>query len=133
MSLEIITTAQYANSLEQKYNGLEVPIYKIRKWFFTSKKVFLDCEGSDKKSCLNAVLTKPDFPALRVYLVVKEDTASHYGFMDINFRNLGGKETLEHFINRYHQQLETMTKLSLQSAGGEYIECVGHGYEETMP
>jgi phosphopentomutase len=48
--------------------------------------------------------------------------------MDVNFRNVG-TETLEHFINRYHQQLETMTKLSLQTASREYVTCLGHGYE----
>jgi hypothetical protein len=125
-----ISTVEYAATLRKKYEGLEVPVYKLREWFSTEKKVFFDCRDSDKSSCLNKVLTKPNFPAFRIYLVVK-DFGDH-GFMDVNFRNLGRKESLEHFINRYHQQLETMTKLSLQGAGREYVDCVGHGYEENM-
>lgn len=133
MSPKIIPTTKYINSLKEKYKDLEVPIYKLRKWFSIKQKIFFDCESHDKTSCLREILNKPNFPAFRIYLVVKDITVSSYSFMDVNFRNLGGKETLEHFINRYHQQLETMTKLSLQGAGREYVDCIGHSYEETMP
>lgn len=133
MSSKIIPTTDYARSIEEKYKGLEVPIYKLRKWFSTSQKVFFNCEGSDKESCLHEILSKPDFPAFRIYLVVKDVATGSYDFMDVSFRNLGGRETLEHFTNRYHQQLEIMTKLSLQGANKEYIDCVGHSYEETAP
>ncbi len=133
MSPENTLTTEYAKALEKKYKGLEVPTYKLRRWFSTSKKVFFDCEDSDKALCLKQILSRPDFPAFRIYLVVKSVTAGGYSFMDVNFRNLGGKETLTHFMKRYHQQLETMTRLSLQGAGREYLDCVGHSYEETMP
>ncbi len=133
MPSKIILTTEYLKSFEQKYKGLKVPIYKLRKWFSTGQKVFFDCKVSDRTSCLHKILDKTNFPAFRIYLVVKDVTADSYGFMDVNFRNLGGRETLQHFISRYHKQLETMTKLSLQGAGREYTECVGHGYEETMP
>ena len=131
MSSKIISAAEYVNFLEEKYKDLKVPMYKLRKWFSTDQKVFFDCEGSDKALHLSEILTEPDFPAFIVYLIVK-DAAGSYSFMDISFRNLGN-ETLEHFITRYHQQLETMTKLSLQSAGREFIDCLGHSYEEKMP
>ncbi len=130
MSSKIISTAEYVNFLEEKYKGLKVPIYKLRKWFSTDQKVFFDCESSDRALRLSEVLTKPDFSAFVVYLIVK-DVAGSYSLMDVSFRNLGN-ETLEHFITRYHQQLETMTKLSLQGAGREFIDCLGHGYEERM-
>jgi hypothetical protein len=134
MASEIIPTTEYASLLEEKYKGLRIPIYKLRKWFSESQKVFFDCDDSDKaSSTLSEILKKPDFPAFRIYLVVKEGDTNSYGFMDVNFRNLGSKETFEHFINRYHRQLEAMTKISLQGAGREYIDCVGHGYEETTP
>jgi len=133
MSSKIIPTTDYARSIEEKYKGLEVPIYKLRKWFSTGQKVFFNCKGSEKELCLHEILSKPDFPAFRIYLVVKGVATGSYDFMDVSFRNLGGRETLEHFTNRYHQQLETMTKLSLQGANKEYIDCVGHSYEETAP
>jgi hypothetical protein len=133
MAPKIIPTTQYAETLQEKYTRLEVPLYKLRKWFSTNQKIFFDCKNTDKSLCLREVLKKPDYPVFRVYLVVKDITSDSYSFMDINFRNLGGKETLEHFINRYHKQLETMTKLSLQGAGRQYVDCVGHSYEETMP
>lgn len=127
----IIPATDYGNSLEEKYKGLKVPIYKLRKWFSSEHKVFFDCESGDKESCLHELLIKPDFPAFVIYLIVKDVVSSGYSFVDVSFRNLG-KETLEHFINRYHQQLETMTKLSLQGAGREYVDCPGHGYEEKL-
>jgi len=133
MALKIISTTQYAEALQKTYESLEVPLYKLRKWFSTNQKIFFDCENTDKSTCIREVLKKPDYPFFRIYLVVKDVATDSYSFMDVNFRNLGSKETLENFRNRYHKQLETMTKLSLQGAGRQYIDCVGHGYEETMP
>jgi hypothetical protein len=49
--------------------------------------------------------------------------------LDIHFRNIG-RETLNHFIPRYHTALEAATKLSLQLAGSEYITCIGYSYSE---
>lgn len=130
MQSKIVSATEYANSLEQKYQGLKVSIYKLRKWFETEQKVFFDCESDDKASCLNKILAKPNFPVFIVYLIIKDTNTRSFSFMDISFRNLMGLETLEHFISRYHKQLETMTKLSLQGAGREYVECMGYGYEE---
>jgi len=126
----IISAVEYAKILEQKYAGLKVPIYKLREWFATEQKIFFDCENPDKATCLSQILAKPDFPAFIIYLVVKDAKTGDYDFMDVSFRNLMGLETLQHFINRYHAQLESMTKLSLQGAGREHVESVGHGYEE---
>lgn len=125
---QIILTSEYVSILEEKYKGLKIPSYKLRKWFSKAQQVFFDCAASDKEFCLHKILTKPDLNAFVIYLLVKDATTSSYSFMDVNFRNLG-KETLERFINRYHQQLETMTKLSLQTANREYVACLGHGYE----
>lgn len=130
MTSKIISENEYVALLEEKYKGLKVATYKLRKWFSTEQKIFFDCDSPDKESCLRQILTKPDFPAFIIYLIVKS-AAGGYSFMDVSFRNLG-KETLEHFISRYHQQLETMTKLSLQTVGREFVECPGHSYEETM-
>ena len=130
VSTEIIPTVEYAARLRKTYEGIEVPLYRLRELFSTEEKAFFSCKDTDRSSCLCQLLAKPDFPAFRIYLVVKDATG--YRFMDVNFRNIGNKETLEHFMKRYHQQLESMAKLSLQGSGLEYIECVGHGYDETM-
>jgi len=131
VSTEIIPTVEYAARLRKTYEGIEVPLYRLRELFSTEEKVFFSCTDTDKSSCLRQLLAKPNFHAFRIYLVVKDATG--YSFMDVNFRNIGNKETLEHFMKRYHQQLENMTKLSLQGSGREYVECVGHGYEESLP
>ena len=125
---QIILTSEYVSILEEKYRGLKTPNYKLRKWFSEAQQVFFDCDDSDKESCLRKILTKPDFNAFVIYLLVKDATTGNYSFMDVNFRNLG-KETLERFVIRYHQQLETMTKLSLQTANREYVAYFGHSYE----
>lgn len=128
MSSKIIPSDEYVTFLMEKYKSLKIPTYKLKKWFSNEQKVFFECEASDKTSCLHGILNKPNFPAFIIYLIVKDATGS-YSFMDVSFRNLS-RETLEHFINRYHQQLETMTKLSLQSVSREFVECSGHSYEE---
>jgi hypothetical protein len=114
--------------LSRRYEGLMIPTYKLKKWFSSGQKVFFDCEDSDEALCLERILSNADFSAFIIYLIVK-GTKKSYDFMDVSFRNLG-KETLKHFITRYHQQLETMTKLSLQTVGPEFIECPGHSYQE---
>jgi hypothetical protein len=128
MEHDIIRTAEFARSLEEKYNTLRVPTYKLRSWFAVDRKVFFDCDRSDKVSCLLDVLAKRDFSFFRVYFLVRDVASDSYRFMDVSFRNLG-RESLEHFINRYHLQLEPVTRLSLQGAALEYIECEGYGYE----
>ena len=128
MSSEILPASLYAESLKQKYEGLDVPSYKLREWFSKTENVFFDCKEPDKSSCLKLILEQNNFMAFIIFFVVRDKPGGSYRFMDASFRNLG-KETLRHFINRYHQQLESITKLSLGSRGIEYVECVGHSYE----
>jgi hypothetical protein len=120
----------YAKSLKGKYEDLEVPSYKLREWFSKTDKVFFDCEEPDKSSCLELILKQRNLVAFVIFFVVREKPGGSYKFMDASFRNLG-KETLKHFINRYHEQLESMTKLGLGSRSIEYIECAGYSYESS--
>ncbi|MFQ5836226.1 MAG: hypothetical protein ACE5HG_00040 [Candidatus Bathyarchaeia archaeon] len=128
MSLEIMPSSLYAKSLKEKYEDFEVPSYKLREWFSKTDKVFFDCEESDKSSCLELILKQRNLVTFVIFFVVREKPSGSYKFMDASFRNLG-KETLKHFIRRYHGQLESMTKLGLGSRGIEYVECVGYSYE----
>jgi len=128
MSLETVPSRLCVKSLEEKYKGLAVPSYKLREWFSKTDKIFFDCEESDKSSCLKLILNQRNLAAFVIFFVVKDKSSGSYKFMDATFRNLG-KETLKHFIRRYHQQLESMTKLGLGSRGIEYVECVGYSYE----
>ena len=125
---KVISAAEHVGFLEEKYQGLKIPLYKLRKWFSDEQQVFFDCATPDNEACLREIMTKTDLNAFVIYLVVKDTSAGKYSFLDVTFRNLG-TETLEHFIARYHQQLEAMTKLSLQTAGSKYIACLGHSYE----
>jgi hypothetical protein len=125
---KIIPTMEQVAFLEERYEGLKVPAYKLKEWFSSDQRIFFDCEDSDKALCLERILSNADFPSFAIYLIVK-NAEKRYDFMDVSFRNLG-KETLEHFITRYHQQLEAITKLSLQTVGREFIECPGHSYQE---
>lgn len=128
VSLEILPASLYVKSLKEKYEDLEVPSYKLREWFSKTSKVFFDCEESDESSCLELILKQRNLVAFVIFFVVREKPSGSYKFMDASFRNLG-KETLKHFIRRYHEQLESMTKLGLGSRGIEYVECVGYSYE----
>jgi hypothetical protein len=128
MSSEIILASAYVDSLKQKYVGFDFPAYKLRQWFSKTHMVFFDCTEQDKASCLDTILKLTDLEAFTIFFVVKESSGI-YKLMDASFRNLG-TETLERFITRFHQQLESMTKLSVQTIGLEYVECIGHGYVE---
>ncbi len=128
VSLEIVPSSLYIKSLKAKYEDFEVPSYKLKEWFSKTGKVFFDCEESDKSSCVELILKQRNFAAFVIFFVVKEKPSGSYKFMDATFRNLG-KETLKHFVRRYHGQLESMTKLGLGSRGIEYVECVGYSYE----
>jgi hypothetical protein len=128
MSSEIVSTSSYVKVLKEKYEGINIPHYKLREWFSTIHKIFFDCESEDKNACLERLLKRTDLEAFIIFFVVREASGS-YRFMDASFRNLG-TETLEHFINRFHKQLEAMTRLGVQGVGLEYVECVGHSYKE---
>ena len=128
MSSEIVPASVYVDSLKQKYIGFDFPSYKLREWFSKTHIVFFDCKEQDKASCLETILKLTNLEAFIIFFVVREPSGA-YKFMDASFRNLG-TETLEHFITRFHQQLESMTKLSVQSIGLEYVECIGHSYVE---
>lgn len=129
MNSEIVVAQDYVESLKQKYQGFDFPAYKLRKWFSKTNQVFFDCKEPDKKACFQTVLKETKFAAFTIFFVVKEQSGA-YKLMDASFRNLG-TETLEHFITRYHSQLESMTRLGIQTAGSEYVECIGHSYVES--
>lgn len=128
MSSEILPAQDYAQLLRQKYLELDFPAYKLRKWYSPKHQVFFDCKEPDKEACLLEVLKNTNFASFIVFVVAKDQNGA-YKLMDASFRNLG-TENLEHFITRFHSQLESMTRLGMQAAGSEYVECVGHGYAE---
>ncbi len=128
MSPEIEQMSNYVKALKEKFKDLDIPTYKLREWFSVDNRIFFDCETEDKTTCLDQVLKRTDLDAFIVFFVVKESSGS-YRFMDASFRNLG-TETLEHFVSRFHKQLEAMTKLGVLATGLEYIECIGHSYKE---
>ena len=127
MNSEIILANVYVESLREKFLGFEFPSYKLREWFSKNHMVFFDCKEQDKMTYLQSILKKIDFEAFTIFFVVKEQSGA-YKYMDASFRNLG-TETLEHFITRFHSQLESMTRLGVQTTGLEYVECIGHSYQ----
>lgn len=127
MDTDIISSTTYVESLKQKFKGFDFPAYKLREWFSKTHQVFFDCGESDRQGCLEAVLKKTDFEAFTIFFVVR-DQSGFFKFMDASFRNLG-TETLEHFIDRFHSQLESMTRLGVQTSGLEYVECIGHSHQ----
>lgn len=130
MSARIVSAREYVESLRPRYPGFEFPSYKLTQWFETALQIFFDCRDADSQTCLQRILRETGFEAFTIFFVVKEASGT-YKLMDASFRNLG-TETLEHFIPRFHSQLESMTKLGVQATGLEYIECIGHSYEEAV-
>jgi hypothetical protein len=124
MNSEIVAAFMYVEELKRKYSGFEFPAYKLRQWFSKTRRIFFDCDKPDAETCLRTLLQKTNLDSFTIFIVVKEPS-NVYRFMDASFKNIGS-ETLEHFIVRFQQQLESMTKLSVKTAGSEYIECVGY-------
>ena len=87
---KIIPTSEQVAFLEERYEGLKIPTYKLKKWFSSDQKVFFDCKDSDEALCLERILSNADFPAFIIYLIVK-DAEKSYEFMDVSFRNLAKK------------------------------------------
>ena len=129
MEMETISTNTYVQSLKDKFKGIDVPMYKLKAWFSIKCQVFFDCESEDKVSCLEEVLKQRNFEAFTIFFVVKEPSGV-FKFMDASFKNIG-KETIEHFVNRFHKQLESMTRLGVQTIGLEFVEYIGHSYQES--
>jgi len=127
MSSEIISAPAYVELLKQRYQGIDFPTYKLRTWYSKTHQVFFDCGEPDKEACLQMVLKKTDLAAFTIFFVVKGQNGA-FKLMDASFRNLG-TETLEHFITRFHSQLESMTQLGVQTTGLEYVGCIGHSYQ----
>lgn len=130
LSARIVSSSEYVESLKRRYPGFDFPSYKLRQWFAEAPQIFFDCKEADNQMCLHRILGTTGFEAFTIFFVVKEASGT-YKLMDASFRNLG-TETLEHFISRFHSQLEPMTRLGVQAAGLEYIECIGHSYEEPI-
>lgn len=128
MDSDILPAQNYVELLRQRYPKLDFPAYKLRQWYSKTNLVFFDCKQPDKEACLHEVLKNTGYAAFIVFVVAKEQSGA-YKLMDASFRNLG-TESLEHFVTRFHSQLESMTRLGMQATGLEYIECVGHGYIE---
>lgn len=125
---EIVSLKVYNKKLREKFKDLEIPTYKLRKWYSINHKIFFDCESRNKQNCLDQLLERRDLERFLVFFVVKEPSGV-YRVMDVSFRNIG-KETLTHFSNRFQKQLEPMTKMSVQGANLDYVECVGFSYDE---
>jgi hypothetical protein len=125
---EIVSLESYDKTLRGKFKDLEIPSYKLRKWYSINHKIFFDCESGNKQNCLDQLLERRDLERFIVFFVVKEPSEV-YRVMDVSFRNIG-KETLTHFSNRFQKQFEPMTKMSVQGANLDYVEYVGFSYNE---
>ena len=129
MNADIVIADNYVKHIKEKFRVLDVPMYKLRVLYSTKDQVFFDCESQDHVSCLETILRQRIFDAFTVFIVTKEPGGS-FKFMDLSFKNIGN-EKLQHFIDRFHKTLEPSTKLSIQIAGLEYVECIGHSYSDT--
>lgn len=125
---EIIPFSSFSGKLREECEGLRVPSYKFKKWYSVSVKVFFDCEG-ELNACLEQILNYVGFKFFTVFFLGRDVSTGEWRIIDLKFRNLG-KETLRHFIRRFHSQLEPSTMLGLQSSGLEKINRIGYSYED---
>jgi len=124
----VISFSSFIEKLRMEHGDFSVPSYKFKEWFSVDTKIFFDCEDA-LTACLERALTHSKFKAFTVFFIGRDASTGRWKIVDLKFRNLG-KETLKHFIKRFHGQLEPSTMLGLQSSGLENIRCIGYSYEE---
>ena len=127
MSPEIVPREAVVESLREEFGEIAIPAYRFRRLFSRREQVFFDCEGEDPEACLDRVLRREDYALFTVFLVIREGGGLRV--MAVSFPNIG-KETLEHFIKRYHAQLKPSNIMGLEASGREYVRYLGCSYEE---
>ena len=128
MVTEIIPSIDMLNQLKDKYDSIDIPLYKFREWFSKEDEVFFDCEDGDLEGCLAEVLRIRDHKFFVTFFVVKDERSNNLKVMNATFRNLG-KDTLKRFIERYRSQLKPAGELALGASGIEYLEHIGSSYK----
>lgn len=129
MSSEIVLDRAVVESLREEFGEIVIPAYKFRRLFSQTRQVFFDCEDEDTEACLDRSLHRKDHAFFTVFFVVRDKESGSLRVMDISFPNIG-KETLEHFIKRYHSQLKPSNIMGLEANGREYVKYIGCSYEE---
>lgn len=129
MTTEIFSSDDILDSIQEEFKSLEIPFYKFRKFFSEDKQVFFDCEDSETIQCLNVKLKQKDHVYFVIFLLVKNRDSGKLLVMDVRFSNTG-RESLEHFIDRYNSHLKPSVIMSLEASGKELIRYLGFSYEK---
>lgn len=129
MSSEVVFGSAVVESLREEFGEIVILAYKFRRLFSQTRQVFFDCEDEDTGACLDRALHRKDHAFFTVFFVVRDVKSGSLRVMDISFPNIG-KETLEHFIKRYHSQLKPSNIMGLEASDREYVKYIGCSYEE---
>lgn len=129
MSSEIVSRETLVELLREEFGSIEIPSYKFRKFYSRDKQVLFDCERGDTYACLDQVLHNETHAFFVVFLVIRDKESGSLRVMDVSFPNIG-KETLEHFIKRYHSQLKPSSIIGLEASRKEYVKYLGCSYEK---
>ncbi len=127
MSEHIVASTDLFNEVFAQFGEIHISSYKFRKLFSRRYKLFFDCDG-EPNICLENVLRFQNYPRFVAYFIVRNEKGE-LSVMDVSYSNLG-KETMEHFINRYPGQLKPANVMALQLSGLEYVDYIGASYED---
>ena len=126
----MVSKETYLSQLERRHGPFKLDVSPLRGLFSLENRVFFDCFDRDVEKCLREVLNAMDMDHFLVlYLARKKSGQGTEGkvLREAVFKNIS-KETIRHFAARFEKTLERVTKLSVESAGLQYMECVGFSY-----
>lgn len=129
MSPGIVVSEAIVEWLREEFGDIVIPAYKFRRLFSRTGQIFFDCEGEDNEACLDRALHGKNHAFFTVFFVIRDKESGTLQVMDVSFPNIG-RETLEHFIKRYHSQLKPSNIMGLEASGREYVKYIGCSYEE---
>jgi len=127
---EVVSKEAYLSQLERRHGSFKLDVSSLRGLFSLENRVFFDCFDRDVEKCLKEVLQARDMDHFLVLYLARKKSGQgteRKVLREAVFKNIS-KETVRHFAARFEKTLERVTKLSVESAGLEYLECVGFSY-----
>lgn len=127
---EAVSRETYLSELERRHGPFRLDTSSLRRLFSPRDQVFFDCFDRDVEECLRKMLEATDMDQFLVFYLAREKPAQGTEVAVLReavFKNISN-ETIPQFEARFRRMLERVMRLSVESAGFEYLECVGFSY-----
>lgn len=125
-----VSRETYLSELERRHGPFRLETVSLRRHFSSRDQVFFDCFDRDVEGCLRKMLEARDMDHFLVFYLARKKPAQGTEaavLREAVFKNISN-ETIPQFAARFRRMLERVMRLSVESAGFEYLKCVGFSY-----